>query len=195
VSLQPCRLSEPAECVKLVELAVHEYGGIDVLFNLAARSHFHRLEDFSDDEWIAAQQEEVNLVFYLTRAAWPRLKTSRGVVVNMASLNGSLSFKQLASLAHTTNKSAVIGMTRQLAMEGSEHGIRVNSVSPGFIESNSTRGELEDEEFGRAMRERTLLGRFGQPEEVASVALFLACDESAYVTGIDLVVDGGMKVW
>jgi NAD(P)-dependent dehydrogenase (short-subunit alcohol dehydrogenase family) len=195
VSLQPCLLSEPAECVRLVELAVSEFGRIDVLFNLAARSHFHRLEDFSDEEWASARQDEVDLVFYLSRAAWPHLKASRGVVVNMASLNGSLSFKLLASLAHTTNKSAIIGMTRQLAMEGSDDGIRVNSISPGFIESGATRGELEDGEFGRQMRDRTLLGRFGQPEEVANVALFLASGESSYVTGIDLVVDGGMKVW
>jgi NAD(P)-dependent dehydrogenase (short-subunit alcohol dehydrogenase family) len=195
VSLQPCRLSDPGECTKLVELAVSEFGKVDVLFNLAARSHFSRLEDFTDEEWAAAQQDEINLVFYLTRAAWPHLKASRGVVVNMASLNGSLSFKLLASLAHTTNKAAVIGMTRQLALEGSEHGIRVNSISPGFIESNSTRGELEDEEWAREMLARTLLGRFGQPEEVANVALFLASEESSYVTGIDLVVDGGMKVW
>jgi NAD(P)-dependent dehydrogenase (short-subunit alcohol dehydrogenase family) len=195
VSLQPCRVSDSAECAKLVELAVSEFGRVDVLFNLAARSHFSRLEDFTDEEWAAAQRDEVDLVFYLTRAAWPHLKTSRGVVVNMASLNGSLSFKLLASLAHTTNKAAIIGMTRQLAMEGSEHGIRVNSISPGFIESGATKGELEDGEFGRAMRDRTLLGRFGQPQEVANVALFLASEESAYVTGIDLVVDGGMKVW
>jgi NAD(P)-dependent dehydrogenase (short-subunit alcohol dehydrogenase family) len=195
VSLQPCRLSDPAECAKLVELAVSEHGRIDVLFNLAARSHFSRLEDFTDDEWTAARQDEVDLVFYLTRAAWPHLQTSRGVVVNMASLNASLSFRLLASLAHTTNKAAIIGMTRQLAMEGSEHGIRVNSISPGLIESNATHGELEDEGWAREMRGRTLFGRFGKPEEVANVALFLACDESSYVTGIDLVVDGGMKVW
>jgi NAD(P)-dependent dehydrogenase (short-subunit alcohol dehydrogenase family) len=129
VSLQPCRLSAPADCRKLIELAVGEFGRVDVLFNLAARSHFSRLEDFTDEEWAAAQRDEVDLVFYLTRAAWPHLKASRGVVLNMASLNGSLSFKLLASLAHTTNNAAIIGMTRQLALEGSEHGIRVNSIS------------------------------------------------------------------
>jgi NAD(P)-dependent dehydrogenase (short-subunit alcohol dehydrogenase family) len=195
VSLQPCQVDDPADCARLVETAVSEYGRIDVLFNLAAKSHFSLIEKFTDEEWEAARRDEVDLVFYLTRAAWPHLKASRGVVLNMASLNGSLSFKLLPSLAHTTNKAAIIGMTRQLALEGSEHGIRVNSISPGFIETNSTGGELEDDEFGRQMRDRTLLGRFGRAEDIADAALYLVSDESSYVTGIDLVIDGGMKVW
>src|ERR1700752_514980 len=78
VSLQPCRLSDPAECAKLIESSLSEFGRTDSLYNLAARSHFHRLEDFTDEEWAAAQQDEGDLVFYLTRAALPPLKASRG---------------------------------------------------------------------------------------------------------------------
>jgi NAD(P)-dependent dehydrogenase (short-subunit alcohol dehydrogenase family) len=195
VSLHPSRITDPAECTRLVDLAVSEFGRIDVLFNLAAKSSFSPIETFTDTDWASARKDEVDLVFYLTRAAWPHLKESSGVILNMASLNGSLSFKLLPALAHTTNKAAIIGMTRQLAMEGSAHGIRANSISPGFIETNSTRGQLEDADFGRQMRDRTLLGRFGKAEDIANAAVFLVSDESSYITGIDLVVDGGMRVW
>jgi NAD(P)-dependent dehydrogenase (short-subunit alcohol dehydrogenase family) len=195
VSMQPCRLTEPADCQALVELALSTFDRVDVLFNLAAISYFNRFEDITDDEWDRARRGEVDLVFYLTREAWPHLKVSTGVVVNMASLNASLSFKILPSLAHTTNKAGVIGMTRQLAVEGREHGIRANSISPGLIESNATRDQLKDPEWASYMLGKTLMSRFGRPEEVANVALFLASDESSYVTGVDIVVDGGMKVW
>src|SRR6478735_11966379 len=93
VSLQPCDLARPDDCAALVDLAMRTYGRVDVLFNLAATAYFNPLEDISDDEWHRARADEVDLVFYLTRAAWPHLKHSGGVVVNMASLNASLSFK------------------------------------------------------------------------------------------------------
>jgi NAD(P)-dependent dehydrogenase (short-subunit alcohol dehydrogenase family) len=168
-SVVGCDVSvEPAEeTVKMV----HAAGG-----EMVSLQWF---EGFTNEEWDAARKDEVDLVFYLTRAAWPHLKASRGVVVNMASLNGSLSFKNLPAIAHMTTKAAITGMTRQLAMEGSEHGIRVNSISPGLIESNETREQLADEQWARAMRGRTLLGRFGQPEDVANVALFLARQKAA----------------
>jgi NAD(P)-dependent dehydrogenase (short-subunit alcohol dehydrogenase family) len=194
-SLQPCRLSNAAECRGLVDFAVRTFGRIDVLFNNAAMAYFNWLEDITDDEWDRNRREEVDLVFYLTRAAWPHLKSSRGVVVNTASLTALMSFKNLGSLAHTTAKAGIIGMTRQLAMEGREHGIRANSISPGVIETNQTREQLKDPEWAGYMLGKTLLGRLGRPEEVASVALFLASGESSYVTGVDIVVDGGMKVW
>jgi NAD(P)-dependent dehydrogenase (short-subunit alcohol dehydrogenase family) len=194
-SLQPCRLGSAAECQALVDFAVRAHGRIDVLFNNAAMAYFNWLEDISDDEWDRNRREEVDLVFYLTRAAWPHLKSSRGVVVNTASLTALMSFKNLGSLAHTTAKAGIIGMTRQLAMEGRAHGIRANSISPGIIETNQTREQLKDPEWAKEMLGKTLLGRLGQPEEIASVALFLASGESSYVTGVDIVVDGGMKVW
>ena len=195
VSVHPCRLTETSDCQALIELALSAYGRVDVLFNLAGVAYFNWLEDVTDEEWDRGRRDEVDLIFYLTRAAWPHLKASGGVVVNMASLNASLSFKTLPSLSHTTNKAGVIGMTRQLAMEGREQGIRANSISPGLIESNATRDQLNDPEWASYMLGKTLLGRLGRPREVTNVALFLASDESSYITGVDLVVDGGMHVW
>ena len=80
-------------------------------------------------------------------------------------------------------------------MEGRDHGIRANSISPGIIESNQTREQLTDPEWASSMLGKTLLGCVGRPDEVARVALFLASDDSLYVTGVGIVVDGGMKVW
>src|SRR4029077_1223827 len=97
ISAQPCDLSKPANCQALVDLATRTFGRIDVLFNNAAMAYFNWLEEIWDEEWDRTRWEEVDLVFYLTRAGWPYLKASRGVVVNTASLTALVSFKNLGS--------------------------------------------------------------------------------------------------
>lgn len=137
----------------------------------------------------------MDLVFFLTQSAWPHLKITRGTIVNTASLTGHRVFKTLGGLAHATAKMGIIGMTKQLAMEGREYGMRVNSISPGVIETKQTEEQLKDKEWADYMLGKSMVGRIGKPEEVANVALFLASDESSFVTGVDIKVDGGMSIW
>ncbi|KQQ82531.1 oxidoreductase [Xanthomonas sp. Leaf131] len=195
VSLHPVDLGAMADCRRLVAFAIAEYGRIDVLFNNAAMAHFNWIEDITEDEWRLNTRNEVDLVFFMTQCAWPHLKESGGTIVNTASLTGWRVFRTLGGLAHATAKMGIVGMTRQLAMEGRQYGMRVNSISPGVIETSQTHEQLQDKEWADYMLGKTLLGRLGKPEEVANVALFLASNESAFVTGIDIKVDGGMAVW
>ena len=195
VSAQASTLADADNCKRVVELALRTHGKIDVLFNNAARAWFNWLEDISLTEWRQNMSDEVELVLLLTQAAWPSLKQNRGVVVNTASLTAWSTFATLPSLAHSTAKAGIVAMTRHLAMEGRKHGIRANSISPGIIETQQTSKQLEDKEWADYMLGRTMLGRFGRPEEIANAALFLASEESSYITGVDLRVDGGVGGW
>lgn len=194
-SLHPVDLTTMAGSQELVDFAIREHGRIDVLFNNAAKAHFNWIEDITEAEWHLNTRFEVDIVFFLTKAAWPHLKASHGTIVNTASLTGWRVFRTLGGLAHATAKMGIVGMTKHLAMEGREHGIRANSISPGVIETNQTREQLKDREWADYMLGKTLLGRLGRPDEVANAALFLASDESSFITGIDIKVDGGMSVW
>lgn len=97
-------------------------------------------------------------------------------------------------MAHSTAKTGITGIARQRKMEGRAHGIRANSISPGVIETSESREQRKDPEWSGYMLGKTLLGRLGQPEEEAKLALFRASDDNSYVTGVDIVVDGGVKV-
>lgn len=195
ISVHPCNLTSKTECERLVAAAVERFGGIDVLFNNGAMAYFAWIEEMDDVTWNKTINEELDLVFLLTKAAWPELIKSKGAIVNTASLSAWAGIELLPGLAHAAAKGGVLSMTRQLAMEGRKHGIRANSVSPGTIETNQTRFILEDPEWCKVQLGRAMMNRMGQPEEVASVVAFLASDDASYVTGADIAVDGGVRAW
>ncbi|RKE38602.1 NAD(P)-dependent dehydrogenase (short-subunit alcohol dehydrogenase family) [Paraburkholderia sp. BL23I1N1] len=195
VSMQPCDLTRKEDCKKLVDLAVTAYGQLDVLFNNAAMAWFAPITEISDDDWYKTIDNELHLVFQLTRAAWPDLLRSSGSIISTASCSAWQTYAALPALGHAAAKGAVVAMTRQLALEGRKHGLRANSISPGLIETNQTRQLLSDRAWSEAMIGKIMLGRMGQPEEVAAAALFLASDESSFITGTDLRVDGGTTAW
>lgn len=195
ISLHPADLTIKAQCERLVTAAVERFGGIDVLFNNGAMAYFAWIEEMDDDTWYKTINQELDLVFLMTRAAWPELVKSRGSIVNTASLSAWMGIELLPGLAHSAAKGGVLSMTRQLAMEGRKHGIRANSVSPGTIETNQTRFILDDPEWCRIQLGRAMINRMGQPSEVASVVAFLASGDASYVTGADIAVDGGVRAW
>jgi NAD(P)-dependent dehydrogenase (short-subunit alcohol dehydrogenase family) len=195
VSAHPYDLTQKSACEALVAFAVEQFGGIDVLFNNGAMAYFAWLPEIEDDVWYKTINEELHLVFLLTRAAWPELIKSRGVIVNTASVSAWMGLELLPGLAHSAAKGAVLSMTRHLAMEGRTHGIRANTVSPGTIETNQTRFILQDAEWSRKQLGRAMMNRMGQPEEIASAVAFLASDDSSYMTGADIRVDGGLLAW
>jgi NAD(P)-dependent dehydrogenase (short-subunit alcohol dehydrogenase family) len=195
ISVHPADLTKKAECERLVATAVERFGGVDVLFNNGAMAYFAWIEDMDEDTWHKTINQELDLVYLLTRAAWPELAKSEGAIVNTASLSAWAGIEKLPGLAHAAAKGGVLAMTRQLAMEGRKHGIRANSVSPGTIETNQTRFILDDPEWTRVQVGRAMMNRMGQPEEVASVVAFLASADASYVTGADIAVDGGVRAW
>ena len=195
ISVQPCNLTQKSECERVVAAAVERFGKVDVLFNNGAMAYFAWIEDMSDETWAKTINEELNLVFLLTRAVWPQLVKTKGAIVNIASLSAWAGIELLPGLAHSAAKGGVLSMTRHLAMEGRKHGIRANTVSPGTIETNQTRFILENPDWCKVQLGRAMMNRMGQPEEVAAAVAFLASDDASYITGADVAVDGGVRAW
>ncbi len=194
VSIQPLDFGDSRQVKKWIELAVKTYGRIDVLYNNAASPQFAPIGQLTEEQWHTAIRNELDLVYYACHYAWPYLKANgNGVIINVGSMSGMVGHPEsvLGNFAHASTKGGVIALTKQLALEGAPYGIRANSISPGVIESPGTEMFLKDPEWTSRWLRLIPLNRFGKAEEIANVALFLASDEASYITGANIVADGG----
>ncbi|WP_246036360.1 SDR family NAD(P)-dependent oxidoreductase [Sinomonas susongensis] len=170
-----------------------QHGSVDILYTNAAATRFAALEEISYADWQWNFRNEVDVVFLPVRAFWSLLAASgRAAVVLVGSTAGVTGSVTAGRLAHTATKGSVVAMTKQLAAEGAPRGIRVNCISPGMIRTPASESNLlaADHPMHR-IAEHIPLGRIGSPDDVAPCALFLASDEASYVTGVNLMVDGG----
>jgi meso-butanediol dehydrogenase/(S,S)-butanediol dehydrogenase/diacetyl reductase len=189
ISTSSVDLGNPDEARRWIDAGVEKTGGIDILYNNAGAAQFETIEKMSASAWDFTLRNEIDLIFYATQAAWPHLLVrGGGVILNTASTVTRRGSSAMGVGAHIAAKAAVVAFTRQTAAEGAAHRIRANSISPGAIESPAT-AHLRDR--AKELSAAIPLGRWGQPEDVAYCALYLASDEARWVTAADFAIDGG----
>jgi NAD(P)-dependent dehydrogenase (short-subunit alcohol dehydrogenase family) len=178
---------------KLVEQTLGAYSQVDVLINNAAIQVSKTVEETTVEEW--EREIAVNLggVFLCSKFFIPHLRKTKGAIINMASVNGF--FVEPMCAGYCATKAAIIGLTKAMAIDHGREGIRVNCICPGYIDAGLAWGYFEAQSDPAAARGAAgklhALGRIGEPEEVARVAVFLASNEASFMTGSAVVVDGG----
>ncbi len=186
-------LGDPEQARRWVEDAAQRHGRIDVIYNNGSAAKIGSIAELSVEDWRFTIRNELDLVFFVTKYAWPVLvRSGGGVIINVASVAGWTGNRAVPFVAHMASKGGVIAMTRQLAAEGGPVGIRAVSISPGTIVTSGTADVLAVPEVREALVSQTLIPRLGQPADVVALAVFLASDEAGYITGSDFIVDGGL---
>lgn len=185
-------VTDPEQCQSAADEALSRFGRVDCLVNAAVRILPGRLEALSPNDWKAALDVGLTGSFLMAQAVGRVLIAAGhgGAIVNLSSVGGRQPYGMTG--AYSTVKAAVIMLSRHLAIEWAEHGIRVNCVCPGHTETPLT-AYMRDPEVKRARAAVTPLGRVGQPEDVAEGILYLLSDAASYVTAATLDIDGGLS--
>ncbi len=187
-------VTQAADCQRLVELAIREFGQIDILFNNAGIIRRATVLDLSEDDWDRVMAVNVKSIYLLSREVIPHMqKAGGGTIINTASGWGLAGGAKAA--VYCASKGAVVLLTKAMAVDHGPQQIRVNCICPGDTDTGMLRIEAQQlgEENSRFLAEaaKRPLGRVGTPDEIAQAVLYLASDASSFVTGTALVVDGG----
>lgn len=178
-------------CDRLIAETVRRFGGLDTLVNNAGIGAFGPLENASDDDIDKVFAINVKGVLYLSRAAIPHLRKTKGSIVNTSSVSGIGGDWTLP--IYNASKGAVTNLTRSLALGLGKDGVRVNAVLPSLTRSDMSQGILEQKAVMDRFMDRIPLGRIGEPDDIAGPVLFLASEDAKFVTGANLPVDGGVS--
>ena len=185
-------VTSEAEWQQAVASTVAHFGKLDVLVNNAGTYRTGLVEEITSEQWDQDLDINAKGAFLGTKHAIPEMrKAGGGSMINIASV-AALVGSMEASCTYTMSKAAIRLLTKSTAVQYGREGIRANSIHPGSTETMMNAYLMEDEEYRQEMFNMIPLGRQGQPEEVAYGALYLASDESSFVTGSDLVIDGGL---
>jgi NAD(P)-dependent dehydrogenase (short-subunit alcohol dehydrogenase family) len=187
-------VSKKADIDRAVEQTASHFGGLNVLVNNAGVLHIGTAEQITEEQWDETFNINVRGVWRLSTAALPYLrKAGEGSIINIASVLGINGARNRA--AYASSKAAVVLLTKCMAIDYGRENIRVNAICPGFVETPLTEAVFSQAPDPQTVRRERVavhpIGRLGQPEDVAGLAVFLASDESAWVTGAALPVDGG----
>ena len=185
-------VTSDADWEDAVHTAEGSFGRLDVLINNAGIANADLIEDTSEELWDRIMSVNTKGVFLGTRKALPALRRAGGgSIINISSIAGILG-RALTGSAYSASKGAVRTFTKTTAIQHASEGIRCNSIHPGPVDTPMLSGISDNPEVLRQRTEEVPLGRLGQPRDIAYGALYLASDESAWITGIELVIDGGI---
>lgn len=186
-------VAQPASVEELASVVMKKFEVIHALVNNAAIQINKTIEETTFEEW--NRQMAVNLggVFLCSKYFLPHLRKTKGSIINMASVNGF--FVEAGCAGYCATKAGIIGLTKAMAIDHGKDGVRINCISPGYIDAGLAEGFFQSQPDPALARKEAgklhALWRIGRPEEVAKAALFLASDDSSFVTGTNLIVDGG----
>ena len=181
-----------ADCEAMVNDVVKEFGTVDICVNNAGISKDNLLLRMTQDQWDEVMQVNLKSVFNMTKQVIrPMMKAKKGSIINMSSIIGLRGNAGQSSYA--ASKAGIIGFTKSIALELGSRNVRCNAIAPGFVETDMTH-YLKEGEASKAFLDKIPLGRFGQGQEIADTALFLASDLSSYITGQVISVCGGLNI-